>query len=101
MEAFEARAKAAPRRPGIAIDGYRIRQDKVDKTGKVTLRYRSRLHHIGIGRGLAGRRIVLLTAGREVRILSEDGSLIRQLTIDPSGTTNHRSDQDCLRCLDT
>jgi hypothetical protein len=78
-----ARTNASPRRPSIHIDGYRIRQDKVDKTGKVTLRYRSRLDHIGVGRGRAGQRIVLLTAGREVRILAEDGQLIRRLVINP------------------
>jgi hypothetical protein len=27
-----------------------VRQDKVDKTGRVTLRYESRLYHIGLGR---------------------------------------------------
>ena len=28
----------------------RIRHDRVDKTGSVTLRHNSRLHHIGVGR---------------------------------------------------
>jgi hypothetical protein len=29
---------------------FRVREDKVDKTGKVSLRYDSRLYKIGIGR---------------------------------------------------
>jgi transposase InsO family protein len=37
--AFEARAKARPSRPGITVEGYRVRHDKVDQTGKATLRY--------------------------------------------------------------
>jgi transposase InsO family protein len=82
-EAFEARTKASPRRSGIHVDGYRIRHDKVDKTGKVTVRYRSKLHHIGLGRALTGKRIILLTAGPKVRVIHQDGRLIRELTIDP------------------
>ena len=37
--AFEARTKAHPSRPGIVVEGYRVRHDKVDRAGKVTLRY--------------------------------------------------------------
>ncbi|HEV3280239.1 MAG TPA: hypothetical protein VG032_01425 [Acidimicrobiales bacterium] len=31
---------------------HRVRRDKVDKGGGVTLRYQGRLHHIGIGRAI-------------------------------------------------
>ncbi|HEY7875055.1 MAG TPA: transposase, partial [Actinomycetota bacterium] len=57
---------------------------KVDVDGSVTLRYRSKLHHIGMGNALRGRRVVMLVAGRDVRVLSETGELLRQLTLDPS-----------------
>jgi hypothetical protein len=41
--------KARP--AGITAATYfRVREDKVDKTGKVSLRYDSRLYKIGIGR---------------------------------------------------
>jgi transposase InsO family protein len=83
-EAFAARVKASPRRPSIDTDGYRVRHDRVDKTGTITLRYRSRLRHIGIGRAHAGTRVIVLSAGPEVRVLLEDGQLISQLTIDPT-----------------
>jgi transposase InsO family protein len=82
--AFEARIKAKPSQPGIDVEGYRVRHDKVDKAGKVTLRYRGRLHHIGLGRPYKGERIILLVAGAKVRILNADGKLIRELTIDPN-----------------
>ena len=49
----------------------------------MTLRHDSRLH-IGIGRANAGRRVLLLIADKDVRVVSEDGELIRQLTIDPT-----------------
>jgi transposase InsO family protein len=84
--AFEARTKARPSQAGIDVEGYRVRHDKVDKVGKVTLRYRGQLHHIGVGRPYAGERIILLVAGRDVRILNADGKLIRELTIDPART---------------
>jgi hypothetical protein len=50
----------------------------------VTLRYRSKLHHIGMRNALRGRRVVMLVAGRDVRVLSETGELLRELTLDPS-----------------
>jgi hypothetical protein len=59
------------------------------------LRYKSRLHHIGIGRPYKGRRVILLVAGRDVRILTEDGDLLRQLKLDPERTyqpQNHREE---------
>jgi transposase InsO family protein len=44
----------------------------------------SRLHHIGLGRRLIGTRVLVLVADLDVRVLSEDGELIRRLTLDPA-----------------
>jgi transposase InsO family protein len=83
--AFDSRAKARPREVSRACSGeLRVRHDKIDNDGSVTLRYRSRLHHIGMGRALKGTRVILLVAGRDIRVLSEGGELLRQLTLDPS-----------------
>jgi transposase InsO family protein len=82
-EVFDAKLKARPARD-VPDTHFRVRHDRVDKTGCVTLRYESRLRHIGIGRAHKGRRVLLLVADRDVRILSEDGDLIRHLTIDPA-----------------
>jgi transposase InsO family protein len=84
LEAFEARTRAQPRRAGIDTDGYRVRHDKVDDAGSVTLRYQSRLHHIGVGRRFARQRVTLLVAGRDIRILDETNQFIRRLTLDPT-----------------
>jgi hypothetical protein len=82
--AFAARPKAVPSLPGFVIQPhYRVRKDRIDGSGTVTLRYRSRLHHIGIGRRHARLRILVLVRDLEVRILSEDGELLRELTLDP------------------
>ena len=82
--AFAARPKATPAPPGFAVPAhYRVRTDKVDRTGVITLRHNSRLHHIGLGRRHAGVRVCLLVADLEVRVLAEDGQLLRALTLDP------------------
>jgi hypothetical protein len=63
---------------------FRLRRDKVDITGVVTLRYNSRLHHIGLGRKLIGTRVLVLVDGLQVRVITEDGELLRELVLDPS-----------------
>ena len=84
LEAFSAREKAYPCGPRIDCIGYRVRHDKISKTGNVTLRYRGRLHHIGVGAAYKNWRVILLVAGREVRILDLEGSPLRRLILDPT-----------------
>jgi len=83
-EAFAARERAYPRGPKIDCTGYRVRHDKVDRSGRVTLRYQGRLHHIGIGNAYRGWRVVMLVAGRDIRILDLDGNQLRRLRLDPT-----------------
>jgi Integrase core domain len=82
-EVFNAKVKAHPHQ-SVPATHFRVRHDRVDKTGCVTLRYASRLIHIGIGRAHTGQRVLFLVADRDVRVVNENGDLIRQLTIDPS-----------------
>jgi transposase InsO family protein len=83
-QAFGARPKATPSLRAVEVPRHvRIRRDKVDVTGVITLRYNSRLHHIGLGRGLAGTRVLALVDGLNVRVLTEDGQLLRALILDP------------------
>jgi transposase InsO family protein len=84
IDAFNARTKAHPRLAGIAVDGYRLRRDKIDRNGKITIRYKGRLHHIGLGRRHAGQTVAVLIAGRDIRVLNDTGELIRQLVLDPT-----------------
>ena len=84
VEAFEARPKAVPSRPGFVVPvHYRVRKDRVDGAGKITLRYKSRLLHVGLGRRYARRRVLVLVADLHVRVLTADGELIRDLVLDP------------------
>jgi transposase InsO family protein len=83
-EAYTARPKAIPTGPVIPAH-YRVRQDKIDSGGSVTLRHNSRLHHIGLGTRLAGTRILLLVDDLHIRVVNRDtGTLIRELTLDPT-----------------
>jgi transposase InsO family protein len=78
---FETRIKARP-----LIDRpptwFRVRQDRVSKAGNVTVRYLSRLRHIGLGRAHAGKDVRLLIADAHVRVVGVDGSLLRELVLD-------------------
>jgi hypothetical protein len=63
---------------------HRVRRDKIDSFGHVTLRYLGRLRHIPIGTAHKNRSVRLLVAGPEVRIVTDDGQMIRALTLDPT-----------------
>ena len=84
LAAWSAKEKAFPRGAKLEVAGYRVRRDRVDKGGRVTLRHRGRLHHIGVGRAYIGWRVILLVAGLDVHVVGEDGSPLRRLTLDPS-----------------
>jgi transposase InsO family protein len=82
--AFTARSKARPANaPLTPMPHCRIRQDKVN-AGNVTLRYHSRLYHLAVGRRHEGTRVLILTANRDIRILTTNGELLRHFTLDPA-----------------
>jgi transposase InsO family protein len=84
LEVWSAKEKVGPSGPKIDTQGRRVRHDKVDKVGRVTLRHASKMHHILIGRPWAGWRVIMLVDGLDVEIIGVDGSPLRHLTLDPS-----------------
>jgi transposase InsO family protein len=83
MEAYTARPKATATGP-IIEPHWRVRNDRIDGSGTVTLRHDSRLHHLGLGRPLAGTPVTLLADDLHIRVINRDtGELIRELTLDP------------------
>ena len=83
-QAYTARPKALPTGPIIPAH-YRVRHDKIDTGGSVTLRHNSRLHHIGLGTRLAGTPITLLIDNLHIRVIHRHtGDMIRELTLDPT-----------------
>jgi transposase InsO family protein len=76
--------KALPAASRDADTHDRVRHDRIDKTGCVTLRHNGRLHHIGVGRTHAGTHVILLVHDLQIRIVDAiTGELLRDLTLDP------------------
>jgi transposase InsO family protein len=82
--AYTARPKAGP--GDRASDTHaRVRTDRVDPGGKVTLRHAGRLHSIGIGRTHARTRVLILVDDLDIRIIdAATGELLRELVLDPT-----------------
>ncbi len=62
----------------------RVRHDRVDKAGSVTLRHGGRLHHIGVGRTYEGTCVILLVQDLQIRVVNPvTGELLRELVLNP------------------
>lgn len=73
--AFDSRDKARPiEREVTYTRELRVRHDRVDQHGSVTIRYKS---------SCKGTRSILLVAGRHVRIIDGEGLLLRDFELDP------------------
>jgi len=82
-EAYTALPKATP--TGVHRSEWRSRTDKVDKDGKVTVRYAGRLRHLGIGKAHAGTPVLMLIHDREIVTSNANtGEIIAEHTIDPT-----------------
>lgn len=79
---YTSRPKATP---GDRTDDThdRIRRDRVDKSGKITLRHGGTLYSIGIGRTHARTRVIVLVQDLDIRIIdAATGELLRELVLD-------------------
>jgi transposase InsO family protein len=62
----------------------RVRHDRIDDSGVVTLRVAGRLHHIGVGRTHARTHVLLLVHDLHIRVVNAvTGELLRELELDP------------------
>jgi len=58
----------------------RVRHDRIDDSGVITLRHAGRLHHIGIGRTHARTHVIVLVQDLDIRIVNATtGELLREL----------------------
>lgn len=81
-DAYRATPKALP--TGGRDAHYRLRYDKVDKTGRITLRRAGRMHHLSIGAAHRGKRVLALIDENTVTITHLDtGEIIATNTINP------------------
>ena len=82
---YESLPKALPGRSRDPDTHDRVRHDRIDDSGCVTLRVNGTMHHIGIGRIHARTLVILLVQDLDVRIVNAiTGELLRELTIDPT-----------------
>jgi transposase InsO family protein len=81
--AYTTRPKADP---ATRTDTHnRVRRDRIDQAGAITVRVAGRLHHIGVGRTYTGTRVLILIQDLHVRIINAaTGELLRELTLDPT-----------------
>jgi transposase InsO family protein len=80
--AYTARPKATLEDPSDDTHN-RVREDRIDKAGKVTLRHGGQLYSIGIGRTHARTRVILLVQDLHVRVIdAATGELLRELVLD-------------------
>lgn len=72
--------------PGDRTDTHdRVRSDRIDTYGVVTLRHKGKLHHIGIGRIHARKRVILLVQDLHIRVVDKHtGELLRELILNPN-----------------
>jgi len=83
--AYQARPKAGPGQPDEQTTHERLRRDRVDKAGKITLRYNGTLYSIGVGRTHTGTHVLLLVQDRDIRIINAaTGELLRELVLNPT-----------------
>jgi transposase InsO family protein len=83
--AYTTRPKATPGADRSGDTHDRVRFDRIDNVGTVTLRVNGRLHHIGVGRTHARTHVILLVHDLDVRVIdAATGELLRELVIDPT-----------------
>lgn len=82
--AYRATPKAVP---GAHHDPthYRIRRDRVDKFGIVTLRRAGKLHHLGVGAAHKQERVLILVDATTAMVINQDtGEILSRHTINPT-----------------
>jgi transposase InsO family protein len=83
-QAYRATPKALPA-PGRLPDQHRLRYDRVDTDGHVSIRRAGRMHHLGIGRRHTGKRVLAITDETTATVIHLDtGEILSEHHIDPT-----------------
>jgi transposase InsO family protein len=84
-EAYRATPRTAPAVNGYTQGHYRLRYDRLDATGKMTLRRAGRMHHLGIGTAHARKRVLALADDHHVTVTDlETGEILSVHLIQPN-----------------
>lgn len=84
FEGYNKKIKAHPPTKKDAPKHLRVRHDHVDSQGRVTLRYKSKIYTIGIGRPHKNTPVTMTINNKQITITKQDGTIIRELTLNPN-----------------
>jgi transposase InsO family protein len=91
--AYRATPKAIPATNGRASGHYRLRYDRLDPKGRMTLRRAGRMHHLGVGAAHARTRVLAFADDHQITVADLiTGEILSTHLIDPD-TTYWRNQQ--------
>ena len=83
-QAYRQTPKAAPATNGHTQAHYRLRYDRLDAKGRMTLRRAGRMHHLGIGTADARKRVLALADDHHITVIElETGEVLSTHLIEP------------------
>jgi transposase InsO family protein len=83
-DAYRATPKATPATNGHPQRHYRIRYDRLDPKGKMSIRRAGRMHHLGIGTRHARKRVLAIADDNHITVIElETGEVISTHLIQP------------------
>ena len=86
-ETYRATPKAAPANNGHAHGHYRLRYDRLDTKGRMTIRRAGRMHHLGIGTTHARKRVLAFADDAQVTVADlATGEVLSRHQIEPNNT---------------
>jgi hypothetical protein len=86
-EAYRATPKAAPASNGHAPGHYRLRYDRLDTKGRMTMRRAGRMHHLGVGIEHARKRVLAFADDHQVTVADlTTGEVLSRHLIEPTKT---------------
>jgi transposase InsO family protein len=86
-DAYQATPKAAPANNGHTPRHYRLRYDRLDPKGRMTLRRAGRMHHLGIGTTHARKRVLALADDHTITVIElHTGEVLSTHLIQPDKT---------------
>jgi hypothetical protein len=85
--AYRATPKAAPASNGHPQGHYRLRYDRLDPKGRMTIRRAGRMHHLGIGTTHARKRVLAFADDHHITVADlTTGELLSRHLIEPAKT---------------
>ena len=93
--AYRATPKAIPATNGHVQNHYRLRYDRLDTKGKMSLRRAGRMHHLGVGTPHACKRVLAFADDRQITVADlTTGEVLSVHLIEPNKTYWRNQDKE-------